>query len=289
LESLQEIPVAPRVEEKKTPPPKSPVIFQPGQVFQDKLKDGSLGPKVVWLPKGRFKMGSTSWFGDGDEKPIHEVTINYELAVGKYQVAVEEFKKFVQATDYKTQAEMGYRFYKREQKTDANWKNPYFAQNDSHPVVYVSWNDAKAYVKWLSEQTEEKYRLLSEAEWEYACRAGSTGKYCFGDDVHQLASYGWFNGNSEEKTQPVGQKKPNAFGLYDMHGNVWEWCEDVWHKNYSGAPNDGNAWLVREYSVFRINRGGSWRCDDSHLRCATRNGDVPTISSYDWGFRIARM
>lgn len=290
LESLQQTPAAPRVEVKETPPPKSLVIFQPGQVFQDTLKDGSLGPKVVWLPKGKFKMGSNEYDW---EKPIHEVTINYEFGVGQYQVTVGEFKKFVQVTGYKTEAETGDGAYvwtgSWEKKADANWKKPYIAQTDTHPVVCVSWNDVKAYIKWLSEQTGENYRLLSEAEWEYACRAGSTGKYCFGDDVNQLGNYGWYAQNSGNQTHPVGEKKPNKFGLYDMHGNVWEWCEDVWHDNYKGASVDGSAWMNGGDSNSHLLRGGSWDGHDNYLRCAYRFVVGTSLRSYTWGFRISRM
>jgi len=244
--------------------------------FRDKLRDGTDAPAMVWLPRGGFAMGSNEnqW-----ENPIHKVTIDYKLAVGKYPVTVGEFRKFVQATGgYRTEAEIGggtwiYVAGKGcNPKADANWKNPYFRQTDSHPVVCVSWYDAKDYCEWLSEQTGQVYRLLSEAEWEYACRAGSTGKYCFGDDVHQSGSYGWFKGNSGEKTHPVGEKKPNQFGLYDMHGNVWEWCEDVGHKNYVGAPpSDGSAWMAGGDSNEHLLRGGCWGSDDDLSRCASRH------------------
>jgi len=266
LESLQETPVVPRVEVKETPPPQPIVSIQPGQVFQDKLKDGGLGPKVVWLPKGKFKMGSNE---NDYEKPIHEVTIDYEFGVGQYQVTFVEYDKFCDAT-------------KREKPSDSGWGR------GNRPVINVSWNDAKAYVKWLSEQTDQQYRLLSEAEWEYACRAGSTGKYCFGNDVNQLWNYGWYRDNSGKTTHPVGEKKANKFGLYDMHGNVWEWCEDVEHENYDGAPVDGSAWVSGDRELRRL-RGGSWGGNDDRLRCAYRFGDVTTIWSYYRGFRISRM
>jgi len=243
------------------------------------------------LPKGKFMMGSNEY---DDEKPIHEVTIDYELAVGKFPVTVVEFRRFVQTTSYKTEAERGdgarvYTGQKRERKADANWKNPYFRQTDNHPVVCVSWNDAKEYCEWLGDQTGASYRLLSEAEWEYACRAGSAGKYCFGDDVHQLQHYGWFNGNSGGKTHPVGQKKPNTFGLYDMHGNVRERCEDVWHENYNGAPTDGNAWIVGGDSNKHLLRGGSSGGNDNYLRCADRTWGGAAVGNYNWGFRISKM
>jgi eukaryotic-like serine/threonine-protein kinase len=272
LEGLQEMPATPRVEVKETPPPQPIVSIQPGQVFQDKLKDGSLGPKVVWLPKGKLMMGSNEY---DSEKPIHEVTIDYEFGVGKYPVTFEEYDKFCEAT-------------KREKPSDSGWGR------GRRPVINVNWNDAKAYVEWLSEQTGEKYRLLSEAEWEYACRAGSAGKYCFGDDVNQLVNYGWYDKNSGNKTHPVGEKKPNQFGLYDIHGNVWEWCEDVWHENYKGAPSDGSAWMTGGESNGHLLRGGSWLDDDDGLRCASRlSYDDRYVyimrRNYYKGLRISRM
>jgi len=267
LESLQEIPVAPRVEVKETPPPQPIVpVYQPGQVFQDTLKDGSLGPKVVWLPKGKFKMGGDGYYDD--EKPIHEVTIGYEFGVGQYQVTFAEYDKFCDAT-------------KREKPSDVGWGR------GNRPVINVNWNDAKAYCDWLSEQTGENYRLLSEAEWEYACRAGSTGKYCFGDDVNQLGNYGWYDKNSGNQTHPVGEKKANKFGLYDMHGNVWEWCEDVWHDNYQGAPVDGSAWMSGD--SLHLLRGGAWFLSDDYLRCAGRSGFDTSNWYGSGGLRISRM
>jgi len=142
----------------------------------------------------------------------------------------------------------------------------------------------------LSEQTGEDYRLLTEAEWEYACRAGSTGKYCFGDDVNQLGNYGWYDKNSGSQTHPVGEKKANKFGLYDMHGNVWEWCEDVWHDNYNGAPVDGSAWVSGGDSKVHLLRGGSWGGSDIYLRCAFRLGDDTTTGGGSFGgLRFSRM
>ncbi len=239
------------------------------QEFSDKLKDGTDAPAMVWLPKGKFKMGSNEsrW-----EKPIHEVTIDYELAVGKYPVTFAEYDKFCDLTE-------------RQKPEDKGWGR------GNRPVINVSWNDARDYCEWLSEQTGQCYRLLSEAEWEYACRAGSTGKYCFGDDVHQLGSYAWFYGNASGKTHPVGQKKPNAFGLYDMHGNVWEWCEDIWHGNYEGAPTDGSAWILGWWSLFQSHllRGGAWDFNVNDLRCTYRKWYETTGGYGNSGFRISRM
>jgi len=277
LESLQETPVVPRVEVKETPPPQPIVSIQPGQVFQDKLKDGSLGPKVVWLPKGKFMMGSNE--SDG-EKPIHKVTIGCEFGVGQYQVTFAEYDKFCEATKHQKPSSKG---GLASLIGFGDWGR------GNRPVINVNWHDAKAYCQWLSEQTGKKYRLLSEAKWEYACRAGSTWEYCFGGHVDWLEDYGWYNQNSGNQTHPVGEKKANKFGLYDMHGNVWEWCEDVWHENYTGAPVDGSAWMAGGNSNRHLIRGGSWFNSDKYLRCAARIGSDTTDRDDDWGFRISRM
>ncbi len=279
-----------RVEIKESSPPKSETP-KTGQVFQDKLRDGTLAPKMIWLPPGEFMMGDNN--GDSDEKPAHKVNIAYPFAMGVYQVTVGDFKKFIQTAQYKTEAEKGDGAYvwtgsTWEEKSDANWKNPYIKQDDNHPVVCISWNDAKAYYQWLSDQTGKEYRLPSEAEWEYACRAGSTGKYCFGDDEKQLKDYAWYSNNSGSKTHPVGEKKPNKFGLSDMHGNVWEWCEDEWHSDYKGAPTDGSAWMSGSSDAHLL-RGGSWNDNDNNLRCADRDRNDTTDRNDSRGFRLSRM
>ncbi len=240
-----------------------------GDVFRDKLKDGSLGPEMVIVPAGKFNMGSNKG-GEDSEKPIHEVTIAYDFSVGKYPVTFEEYDRFCEAIG-------------REKPSDSSWGR------GKRPVINVNWNDAKAYCQWLSEQTGKKYRLLTEAEWEYACRAGSTGKYCFGNDVNQLKNYGWYDNNSGSQTHPVGEKKPNAWGLYDMHGNVWEWCEDLWHSDYQGAPTDGSAWVSGGTSDTHPLRGGSWYSYGAGLRCASRLGGFTTSGSFDGGLRLSRM
>jgi len=267
-----------------------PIEFKAVESFRDTLKDGSLGPEWVQIPGGTFQMGSND--GESDEKPVHLVTVK-SFAMGKYEVTRGEFRKFVEATSYQTEAEKGdgcFAWTGSEWKQDSsfNWKNVGFTQDDEHPVVCVSWNDAKAYVKWLSEQTGKDYRLLAEAQWEYACRAGSTGKYSFGDDANQLGSYGWYDKNSDSKTHPVGEKQPNKFGLYDMHGNVWEWLEDKWHSNYEGAPSDGSAWISGDSNTHLL-RGGSCSYDDHSLRCPNRNGGGATSWINFGGLRISRV
>ena len=141
----------------------------------------------------------------------------------------------------------------------------------------------------MSQITGKTYRLPTEAEWEYACRAGTTTRYYFGDDASQLGDYAWYSANSQSKTHPVGQKKPNAWGLYDMSGNVWEWCEDDWHDNYIGAPTDGSAWLINNdnRSHLKCLRGGSWFESPNLCRSAYRSGNLPDGVYNFNGFRVA--
>ena len=178
------------------------------------------------------------------EKPPHQVKVN-SFAIGKYPVTQAQYE-----------AVMGI--------------NPsHFKNNPQNPVEKVSWDDAQAFCQKLSQITGKTYRLPTEAEWEYACRAGTTTRYYFGDDANQLGDYAWYSANSQSKTHPVGQKKPNAWGLYDMIGNVWEWCEDDWHSTYENAPRDGSAWLIKD-DRSQILRGGSWSFNPNYCRSAYR-------------------
>lgn len=195
--------------------------------------------------------------------------------------------------------------------TQAQWKavmgsNPSSFKGDDLPVEMVSWNDAKAFCEKLDQMTGKIYRLPSEAEWEYACRAGTTGDYASdpdaeiqsGDDdfakflaeLRALDEMAWHADNSSSKTNPVGKKRPNAFKLYDMHGNVWEWCEDVWHDSYGSRnghpPNDGSAWLTGGEQNLRVLRGGSWNNDSQSVRSAYRDRSAPGARGSNIGFRV---
>jgi len=238
---------------------------KPGQVFQDQLKNGGLGPKMVVIPKGSFKMGSDE--GSDDEKPMHTVTIGYEYAMSQYEITFDDYDRFCEATG-------------RAKPGDQGWGR------GQRPVITVSWEEMKVYTQWLTEQTGNPYRLPTEAEWEYAARAGTTTSYSFGDDVNQLGNYAWYDGNSGNQTHPVGEKRANGFGLYDMHGNVWEWVEDIWYTNYEGAPTDGSAWLTGGDGSYRLLRGGSWSRDPTNCRSAGRYGDTPGVRYNDLGGRI---
>ncbi len=228
--------------------------------FTENLPKG-ITLEMVSLPAGQFFMGSPD---RDNEKPQHQVQVN-SFAIGKYPVTQAQY-----------QAVMG---------NNPSW----FKNNPQNPVEKVSWNDAQAFCQKLSQITGKTYRLPTEAEWEYACRAGTTTRYYFGDDANQLGDYAWYKGNSQDKTHPVGQKKPNAWGLYDMSGNVWDWCEDDWHNNYIGAPKDGSAWLVNNdnRSQFpKCLRGGSWFSFPYVCRSANRYRVNPDYDYGDSGFRV---
>ena len=241
---------------------------QPGKSFRDKLKDGSLGPEMVWIPAGTFQMGSKD--GKDSEKPVHSVTVK-SFAMGKYEVTFAEYDQFCEATG-------------RSKPNDRGWGR------DKRPVIYVSWEDAKAYTKWLSEQTGKDYQLPSESQWEYACRAGTTTKYWWGNGSKQNDANcdGCGSQWDNKQTAPVGSFKPNPFGLHDVSGNVWEWLEDVWHDNYEGAPSDGSAWVSGDGNM-RLIHGGAWNYSDNWLRCSYRSGSNTSYKYFDKGFRISRF
>jgi formylglycine-generating enzyme required for sulfatase activity len=233
--------------------------LRPGRVFRD---CSNVCPEMVVLPAGSFTMGSNDY---DSEMPPHTVTIQRPFAVGKFEVTFAEWDACV--------ADGGC----RHRPGDQGWGR------GRRPVIYVSWNDAKEYVAWLSRKTGKTYRLLSEAEWEYAARAGTTTRYAFGDTISE--SQAQF---SAGKTVEVGSFPPNRFGLHDMHGNVWEWVEDSWHSDYNGAPLDGSMWTGGNMSL-RVLRGGSWLyIDPGSLRSAIRSRYRPGIRDSVVGFRVAR-
>jgi formylglycine-generating enzyme required for sulfatase activity len=220
-------------------------------------------PKIelVRIPPGSFMMGSTN--GEADEKPAHQVAIYYSFYMGKYEV------------------------------TQAQWQSV-IGNSPSHfkgcgncPVEQVSWDDAQSFIRKLNQMNDGyTYRLPTEAEWEYACRAGATGDY-----AGNLDDMAWRDKNSGSKTHAVGNKQLNAWGLGDMHGNVWEWCEDWHHETYYGAPMDGSAWLSGGEQKYRVLRGGSWRSYVlSHLRSASRYlRGAPDARDNNIGFRIVAV
>ncbi len=261
----------------------------------DVIEDCGHCPEMMVVPARSFTMGSPSSESgrDGDEGPQRRVTIGSEFAVGVHEVTRGEFARFVSATG----RSMGdscwtYENGEWEKRSGRNWRSPGFSQSDSHPVVCVSWDDARAYASWLSRETGESYRLLSEAEWEYVARAGTTTRFWWGDDIgRNRANCGSdLCGDSHARTAPVGSFGANGFGLHDVHGNVWEWVEDCWHDDYTSAPRDGRAWLGNNGGDCsrRVLRGGSWSDQPENLRSALRVRDDTGRRDNDGGFRLLR-
>jgi formylglycine-generating enzyme required for sulfatase activity/putative intracellular protease/amidase len=257
--------------------------------FRDKLADRP-GPEIVWLPGGTFEMGSADGVGSEDEQPAHVVTLSH-YAVGKYPVTVAEFRRFVKATGYRTEAEKrkgAYLWTKGiSESRDANWRNPNMDQDAHHPVVCISWNDANAYCAWLSRETGASYGLLTEPQWEFACRAGRSEAWCFGDDETRLGDYAWYRGNSRGRTHSVGEKKPNVWGLHDMHGHCWEWCADLYR--LYGSTAGASQFDHPRFGPRRVTRGGSWGKPPKACRSAARNSEWETYSDAYIGFRLSRI
>ena len=237
-------------------------------------------PQMVVIPAGSFTMGSPSHerLRDRDEGPQHRVTIWRPFAVGRYEVNFAQWDACVSAGGC------------RHRPNDLGWGR------GQRPVMNVSWRDAKQYVRWLSRKTGKRYRLLSEAEWEYAARAGTTGPFHFGSTISTdranydgTGTYGsGRKGIYRRKTVPVGRFPANAFGLHDMHGNVWEWVEDCSHKSYRGAPADGRPWTAGGNCSRRVLRGGSWGDVPRNLRAALRFRNSAGFRIVYFGFRVAR-
>ena len=235
------------------------------------------------------------------ESPQYQVSIR-SFAAGRYAISKGEFAAFVRAKGYQTEAERGdgcAAWNGKDLKRDAayNWRNVGFAQADNHPVVCVSWNDAQAYIGWLNQISGQTYRLLSEAEREYAARGGSQSAFWWGDTISTAqANYGGtgpsYNGSPKgewrQATVAVNSFSPNPFGLYNVHGNVWDWVEDCWHENYTSAPTDGSAGTTGCSNNFRVLRGGSWISAPVNLRSAIRGRGSPDFRGNGIGLRLAR-
>ena len=239
--------------------------------------------EMVWIEPGTFTMGTTEeqeqllrdkglwidWYEN--EKPAHEVTISRGFYLGKYEITQAQWESVMGTMPW--------------------WEQVYVQSNPNHPAVYISWDDMQEFIARLNEAAgEEIYRLPTEAEWEYACRAGTTTRWSFGDDESQLGEYAWYYDNTWnvglEYAQPVGTKLPNPWGLYDMHGNVWEWCRD-WYGKYTSdsqvdptGPASGSA---------RVVRGGSFGDDAQNARSAIRNYYSPGDRGGDLGARLLRL
>ena len=243
--------------------------------------------EFVRIPAGEFLMG----IEEGSiEKPVHQVRIGYDFEMARTEVTVGQFRAFVEATGYMTDGEKAGTGGARrgdqdwQAESDVDWQNTTFPQSDDDPVTFISWYDAMAFCHWLSTESGREIRLPSEAEWEHACRAGTTGAY-----AGEVNAMGWHRYNSGVRTHPVAQKQPNAWGLYDMHGNVWEWCLDFFTTSYEGAPTDGSPrWNVDRVSDV-VSRGGSFINPPGWLASPIRMGSFPDCSHYNNGFRLVRV
>ncbi len=254
--------------------PSGPQVRQTGPQVGQSFRDCPECPEMVVLPAGSFTMGSPASEDKrlGREGPQHRVTIPASFAVGKYEITFAEWDVCVSAGGC------------NHRPDDQGWGR------GRRPVIDVSWDDAKAYVAWLSDRTGHTYRLLSEAEWEYAARAGTTTRYSWGSDMgrgNANCFAGCYSQWGGMQTAPVGSFAANDFGLYDTHGNVLEWVEDCWHDNYAGAPSDGSAW-TKGGCNYRVLRGGSWYEHWWDLRSAFRDRNTPGIRGNIYGFRVSR-
>ena len=233
-------------------------------------------PEMIVVPPGRFLMGSPAGQGSDTERPPHEVTIAKPFAVAKFALTFDEWDACAAHGDCAPHV------------SDSGWGR------GRRPAIDVSWDDAQTYVKWLSRITGKDYRLLSEAEYEYAARAGRETQYPWGDEIklngEAMANcQGCGSEGSGKQTALVGSFPANRFGLYDMVGNVWEWTEDCWHESYQGAPpTNGSPWTTGGDCGRRVVRGGSWYFDPVNLRSAIRRRLNSVIRDYDLGFRVAR-
>ncbi|MBE7499969.1 MAG: SUMF1/EgtB/PvdO family nonheme iron enzyme [Verrucomicrobiales bacterium] len=272
---------------RRPPSPMVPIRVQTPNITVD----------LVRLPAGEFVMGSSDGANDDlREQPPHRVQVLEPFELGRTEVTVAQFRAFVEATDHRTDAERAGGAYGRRPTGDYRqglcWRQPEFPQTDEHPVLWVSWRDAVAFCAWLAAETGSPCRLPTEAEWEYACRAGSAGP-APGARHHVDWNLGWHVYNSGVTTHPVAQKPPNPWGLYDLHGNVWEWCADLLHFDYTGAPPDTQAWLTGtgqrpgHPEAFRIIRGGAYNRPPDLMRAGCRYA-LPEAYASNVGFRVAR-
>ena len=242
-----------------------------GQKAGDILQDQISGMEFVWIPKGCFKMGWVAGeIGHVDQKPVHKVCFDEGFWMGRYEVTQEQWQRVMGSNPS----------YFNEERLGRDTRN--------HPVENISWYDVQEFLRKLNgEDGIDVYRLPSEAQWEYAARAGSKTLYFFGDDFKQLHEYDWYDDNIKtDSTYPVGQLKPNPWGLYDVYGNVMERCADPYHKNYIGAPADGSVWETGGDLSFRVSRGGAWTASAYLAYSAVRSKGNPHNRWRSVGFRI---
>ena len=276
----------------------------------------SIGLKLVLIPPGEFLMGSTpaqveqalatatalKMSGPDkryipDESPQHRVVITRPFRLSSTEITVGQFRRFLESSLYKTETERlgGGNTHRRPAPKVApteyiydpalSYASPGYPVTDDSPATQITWNDAVAFCDWLGREERAKYRLPTEAEWEYACRAGTTTEFSFGDDMNQLGEYAWYGKNSNGRSGPVGTKRPNPFGLFDMHGNTREWCADWYGKAwYKQSPIEDPAGPTT--GTGRVLRGGKWLNKETYLRSAYRFDFWPSYRSQYFGFRV---
>ncbi len=240
-----------------------------GKVFKDEIIPGVFGPNMITIPTGSFEMGDLDRNGDDNELPVHKVTIKHRFALSQKEVTFAEYDLFALSTG-------------RSLPADEGWGR------GERPVINISWNDANSYAHWIRQQTNQPYRLPSEAEWEYAARSGNQTLFWWGSEVgtNNAACDDCGSAFDGKKTAPTGSFNANAFGLYDMNGNVYEWVSDCYNENYDQAPRDGSSWNVGLCN-YRVMRGGSWYDIPRLIRSASRYRHPPNASRNTWGFRLA--
>ncbi len=271
-------------------------------------------PEMVVVPAGSFVMGTAPGEETREQlaesfryrsEPPRRVQVR-PFSVGKFEVTRGQYRAFAEATGRAGSGCFVWNGADFELDKTKDWRNTGYAQSDAHPVACVSWEDAGAYVQWLAQKTTKPYRLLTEAEWEYATRAGAATARYWGDDAdqacthangadrsaarHTLTARQWQSASCDDghaHTAPAGSYRANAFGLHDMLGNVGEWTQDCWNNHYNGAPVDGRAWLAGDCAMRAV-RGGAWDDAPTGLRAAYRVGSPATIRLYSRGFRVAR-
>ncbi|HEY5046572.1 MAG TPA: SUMF1/EgtB/PvdO family nonheme iron enzyme [Rhizomicrobium sp.] len=283
-----------------------PALMQPPAIFHvagapTEIWDAPAAPQMVVIPAGEYTMGSAASEQGrlDDESPQHRVTIAYSLAVGAFDVTRDEYAEFAAETN-RQDPDSCFAFdpssHRFNDTKGRNWRDPGFPQTGRDPVVCVNWDDAMAYAQWLSLKTGHSYRLLSESEWEYAARAGTATAYYWGDSAsHEQANYstdgccdGLVAGRDQWLyTSPAGSFQANAFGLYDMLGNVWQWTQDCYNKSYEGALLNGSVWQSGDCGQ-RVLRGGTWGSGPRDLRSANRFWDTSSDRVSVNGFRVAR-
>ncbi len=266
----------------------SPDHLDVGAIFQE----CEHCPQMIIIPSGVFRMGDLHGTGQADEQPVRPVMMPRPFGMSRFEVTVREFTAFVEATGYKTGDQCWtYEDRKFERRAGRNWRQAGYPLSALYPVSCVSWQDAQAYVAWLSHVTEADYRLPSEAEWEYAARANGKASFSWGSGAPSC-SRAEVTGAANGYCTPVGPRqigsfRANDFGLFDMHGNMWEWVQDCWNDSYDGAPVDGKAWTEGNCFV-PVLRGGSWASSPGNLRSALRNRLRRDGRNNSVGFRVVR-